>query len=82
MFRINGKVIITGKINEADDEHQTTLIMKQPDPNQFLDVNQKEGGYQGKDTTELQSDLDNDEEYEQRKGIASYFQKMFRKNRK
>lgn len=56
--------------------------MKQPDPNQFLDVNQKEGGYQGKDTTELQSDLDNDEEYEQRKGIASYFQKMFRKNRK
>ena len=56
--------------------------MKQPDPNQFLDVNQKEVGYQGKDTTELQSDLDNDEEYEQRKGIASYFQKMFRKNRK
>lgn len=81
MYRINGKVIINGRLNETDDEHQTTLIMKQPDPNQFLDVNQKEG-YQGKDTIELQSDLDNDEEYEQRKGFASYFQKMFRKNRK
>jgi hypothetical protein len=47
-----------------------------------LESNKEGGGYQGKDTTELQSDLDNDEEYEQRKGIASYFQKMFRKNRK
>ena len=42
----------------------------------------KQGGYQSKDTVELQSDLDNDEEYEQRKGIASYFQKMFRKKKK
>ena len=30
---------------------------------------------------ELQESLDNDEEYESRKGIASAFQKMFRKKK-
>jgi hypothetical protein len=34
------------------------------------------------DPNKLLSSLDNDQEYESRKGIASYFQRMFRGRRK
>lgn len=67
------------------------IILEKKQPPVQVDINDSlnESQYAGllrDDITEsnpkrLTSDLDNDEEYENRKGVASIFQKLFRKKR-
>ena len=56
------KIQVTGKINSEDD-NEVSLIERRTESM----------GYNTKDSKELQKDLDDDEEYENRKGIASFF---------
>ena len=65
-------VNLNGDVREEDSENTKKQLLYDQKANSST-------GYSSKDSQSLQQDFDNDEEYESRKGVASYIQKWFRK---
>ena len=59
-------------LNSLEDSSLNNTSINDGKREQLVYTDQQRPGYSGKDTQELQRDFDNDEEYESRKGIASY----------